>query len=609
MTVQELLRQILLSRPLMRVALVALSAVATCAGLAAAFFQKGFVDSVGGEAATGVILGESAFLMGIELHPLIWLMLGFLALLLSLSLAQAVNTVGAYESVVMQRRLSERLYRTVLSLQSSQLRSKTVGEIVAVYTTDIPGCCIFLEQSLPQGFSIVFPILLSPFVLIFYFHLSARLVVPILGLLVLLNFGLAYRQSHFFYLFKQLAADRVGLVNEWAQNIRSLRILSWVEPFEKKIRRVREVETANRVRMLANGQTMNAVASSMTFMLNLIFVESLVADHPDTLTPGTLLALLWVVGIFLTRPFRQMPWFFTFAFDGWTSLKRLQVYLAMKPGFIKVQNVDRPRDDLALQVRGLHLRAGPRSLLKNISFDVRKGEFVALVGEVGSGKTQLLLSLLGESPAEFAAYSISNQGVETMDASALHRHFSFVPQEGFVISATLRENVLFEYTPPTLTPVAADADVESVLKSLRRCEFDPDKELASQGIETEIGERGVNLSGGQRQRISLARLHYDPSPILLFDDCFSALDVDTERRLIERLFEGDWKQATRILATHRLTVLDQVDRILFMKEGQIFAEGTWKELLQTCPEFIAFTKTMNAEPLAPRPSERAYAGK
>jgi ATP-binding cassette subfamily B multidrug efflux pump len=94
-----------------------------------------------------------------------------------------------------------------------------------------------------------------------------------------------------------------------------------------------------------------------------------------------------------------------------------------------------------------------------------------------------------------------------------------------------------------------------------------------------IGERGVNLSGGQKQRVALARAHYLGRPIILMDDCLSAVDVDTERKIIDELIAGEWQGQTRILVTHRLSILERVDRVLFFENGRIVEEGRFNEIL------------------------------
>jgi ABC-type multidrug transport system fused ATPase/permease subunit len=135
----------------------------------------------------------------------------------------------------------------------------------------------------------------------------------------------------------------------------------------------------------------------------------------------------------------------------------------------------------------------------------------------------------------------------------------------------------------------------SVGRSLRSSQFNLSFEGISEGLATEIGERGVNLSGGQRQRINLARAHHNPRDIILMDDCLSAVDVDTERALIEDLFLHQWKGATRILVTHRLSILPHVDKVIFMEGGEIADHGTFQELLKRSRKFASFVSTLEKE--------------
>ncbi len=574
-----LLFEILFTRLRFRILLMAFSATSAVFGLMAAFGQREFVDA---------LLGQPALFQLADWAPTTWLLFCFFGLLGSLFGAQAANYFASRESFWMQRHLAQKLYRHVLTLQAEQMRGRTVGEVVSIYTTDIPGCTIFLDQSLPQGFTILFPLVLVPWVLTHFFGLSWTLVVTVLATTIFINFILAFRQSKFFFLFKTLAADRIGLANEWIQNIRTLRILGWTQAFEKKIFEVRKIETSNRIRMLTNGQSMNALSSSMTYFLNLVFVSAILHQSQSgggpALSPGTFLAVLWIVAVFLTRPFRQLPWFFTFLFDGWTSLKRVHAYFSIQATSISVSTSEVLTNDATiLQIENLNLELNSNRILSNVYLRLEKGEFVALVGEVGSGKSSLLLSLLGETSATFGSYQLGTASVRDLEREEMKAWFSFVAQEGFVISGSLRENVALTYDFPR----TQDAQV---LESLRHAEFSPDQErLESNGaLDTQIGERGVNLSGGQRQRVSLARVDFNPAPILLFDDCFSALDVDTEQKLIDNLFLGLWKERSKIVATHRLSILDKADRIYFLQNGRVAAQGTLDELLETSSDFNDF---------------------
>ncbi|MBX2989020.1 MAG: ABC transporter ATP-binding protein [Bdellovibrionaceae bacterium] len=573
---RSLIQDVIFDRWSWRLLILLSSLMAAVTGLAAPWFQKEFIDHL-----TGSVPAMS---LGWYATSLPWILLAFAAMLLSQGFSQLTSYLGAREAIFLQRRFSRRLYEKMLSLRADTMSRHSLGEAVSLYATDVPGATVFIDQTLPMGASTLFPLILAPFALSAFFQTPLLPTVLLIVAIALLNTTLAFRQSRFFYRFKQLAAERTGLVNEWIQNIRTLRILGWTAAFEKAIFRKRVVETDNRVSMVTNGQIMNSISTSVTFFLNIATLAVLTLWSERTLSAGEILAVLWILGVFLTRPFRQMPWFFTFGFDAWTSLRRLQLFLDTENRMTRPSERPSPAapGEAALDVANLRLVVNDQVLLDDVSFAVKPGEFVAIVGEVGSGKTLLLLSLLRETGAAFGRYRIEGRDALGLSEEELRGFFSFVPQEGFIMSANLRDNVVFDYD----TDPGQDA---AVLKSLKAAQFNLDRERVERGLETEIGERGVNLSGGQRQRVSLARVHYARGPILLLDDCLSAVDVDTEEKLLAQLLNGEWKHRTRLLVTHRLTVLDQVDRILFFKDGRLIEQGSFHELNERSKEFRDFT--------------------
>jgi len=586
---RSLFSEIIFTRFYARIVILLCSLAAAVLGLFGPFFQKEFIDQLTG--------AENRLHLFTSTEPL-WLVVGaFFCVLAAQAFSQLTNYLSAKEALYMQRVFAERLYEKTLNLRVDTMSHRPVGEIVSLYATDVQGATVFLDQTLPAGASTLFPLLLAPFAISVIFEIPLWPTVILMTVITVLNTFMGFRQSKFFFIFKMLAAERIGLVNEWVQNIRTIRILGWTHYFEKNIFIKREVETNNRVMMVTNGQVMNAISSSITFILNVVALGTLVFYSKHQLTGGELLALLWIVGIFLTRPFRQMPWFFTFAFDSWTSLRRLEDFFSIKNNQTNEATKEalakmRERDEaFAMQVRGLNLRIGARHILKNINLDVQHGEFVAVVGEVGAGKSMLLLSLLGETGAQFELYRIGDKNALDMTSDEVRGHFSYVPQEGFIMSASLRENVAFLYDiDPDRDPL--------VEESLRLAQFDLSTERVEKGLNTEIGERGVNLSGGQRQRVSLARVHFHQAPILLLDDCLSAVDVDTEQKLFEQLLLGAWENRTRLLVTHRLSALHKVDRILFMEEGRILDQGSFEELLARNAKFREYTTTVAKEATA-----------
>ncbi len=472
------------------------------------------------------------------------------------------------------------------------------GVAVSLFAVDIPGAAALLDQSLLMASSMIFPLVLAPIALHSFFGIPWWASIGSITALVLVNFLLARRQSRFFMAFKTLAAERTGLVSEWVQNIRTLRILGWVESAEKRIFELRQRETVNRKKMVTNGQIMNSIASSATFSLNLLAILLLLkirqnAGHGAQPTPGELLALLWILGVFLARPLRQLPWMIVMTFDALSSLRRLEEAFAIpiaQPSRAQASGASasaEPPGAYALEVEGLSLESDGKTLLRGIDLNLKKAALVAVVGEVGSGKSLLLHSLIGGTGARFHRFALHGEETNGPLDPKVRGKIAFVPQEGFTISATLRENVLFTYLDGALPGPAED---ESLITSLLTCQFQPGKERITHGLDSEIGERGVNLSGGQRQRIGLARAHYSNRTVILLDDCLSAVDVDTERRLIQRLIGGAWKKHARLIATHRLSILPLCDEVLFLNDGQVEIRGTYEELLALSPRFREFVR-------------------
>src|SRR3989344_2660940 len=210
-----------------------------------------------------------------------------------------------------------------------------------------------------------------------------------------------------------------------------------------------------------------------------------------------------------------------------------------------------------------------RNLLTNLSLNIKQGQSLAIVGPVGSGKTTILQLLLSEE---------SLRTGEIRFQQPLQQ--AYVPQDAFIVNSSLRENILF----------GKANDDQKIKDILHASVLEYDLYAWPAGLETEIGEKGVNLSGGQKQRVSLARAAYADAEILLLDDPLSAVDPQTESLLCDRLLFGLWKSKTRIMVTHRLESLIQFDQILFLNEGEHFI-GTYDYLLKTCAPFQKFLQT------------------
>ena len=374
---------------------------------------------------------------------------------------------------------------------------------------------------------------------------------------------LARRQSGFFYYFKILAGQRMGLVNEWIQNIRGLKSLNWIQGFESKIIKKRIEETNNRIAMVTNGQIMNSISSSVTFWLNLAILFYVTYAHNELIGQIDIIAVMWVMGVFLSKPLRQLPWFFTMMFDAWTSIRRTGDFFALQNLPYHIENEKAGlKPDESLVVENLNLIIENRTVLKNINLTVKKNEVVAVIGPIGSGKSVLFKSLMRETPFQ----------AKRLDQLP----HSYLPQEPFILSATLTENIILDYHNEEKD---AEAHAPKAHAALKHAQFDIEHDRITNGLQTMIGERGLNISGGQKQRLNLARLFYNPLPLFLLDDPFSAVDVGTEKKLIDALFTLKNQGHSFLVITQRYEFLKHCDRIVYLEKGEIKFNGAYADFI------------------------------
>ena len=200
---------------------------------------------------------------------------------------------------------------------------------------------------------------------------------------------------------------------------------------------------------------------------------------------------------------------------------------------------------------------------------MKEGETLGIVGKTGSGKTTLIRQLLRQWPVgNQGRLLINGQAIEDYDLQSLSQQFAYVPQEHFLFSQSVKENILFS------NPTASKQDLDQVLQA---ADLAKDIDQLSQGLETLVGEKGVALSGGQKQRLAIARALIAKAPILILDDALSAVDANTERTIINHIHELRSGQ-TNLIVTHRLSAVQAADYIIVLDQGRIIQEGTPIEL-------------------------------
>jgi len=263
---------------------------------------------------------------------------------------------------------------------------------------------------------------------------------------------------------------------------------------------------------------------------------------------------------------------------GKASLKRISELLDAprtvtdKPGVEELTDI---RGDIEFRNLTFRYPDGDFDALENISFTIKAGENVGLVGKTGSGKTTLVDLILRTYNVPDGTVFIDGRDVNTVSIRSVRAGCAYVPQDNFLFSDTIENNIAFGVTGPeheAITEAARLADVHGNIQEFQ------------QGYATVLGERGVTVSGGQKQRISIARALMKDAPILILDDSVSAVDTKTEETILRNLRQTRAGKTT-ILIAHRITTIAGMDKILFIDDGKLLAVGTHDELYGSCPAY------------------------
>ncbi|RME43896.1 MAG: ABC transporter ATP-binding protein [Deltaproteobacteria bacterium] len=216
---------------------------------------------------------------------------------------------------------------------------------------------------------------------------------------------------------------------------------------------------------------------------------------------------------------------------------------------------------------------GRRQALVDLSFEIAPGRVVGIFGMTGSGKSTLLrlLARIYDPPA--GSIFLDGIDITRIDPGSLRRHLVVAPQVPFLFSQTIRENVAFG-------DPERKGEEGAIVAALSAAAFTEDLQALPEGLDTVVGERGVTLSGGQRQRIALARSFFRGGKLFLLDDVLSAVDQTTEERLIAEIYRQMGEDATLVITSHRLSVLQRADEILVLDQGRLIERGTHAQLVE-----------------------------
>nr|WP_294862250.1 ABC transporter ATP-binding protein [uncultured Fluviicola sp.] len=298
--------------------------------------------------------------------------------------------------------------------------------------------------------------------------------------------------------------------------------------------------------------------------------------YDKTIAPGDIVATILLI-YSLTWPFASIGWVTSINQRAAASQERINEFLKTEPA-IKNQSAAPLELFSEIQFKDMSFRYRPElpDVLSNINFTLKRGETLGIIGKTGSGKSTLLQLIVRQLDPSAGEITYNSKRLSTINLKEYRKHISVVPQDVFLFSDTIYNNITFGALDLETTTQAEVIEASKNAHVLHNIEAFPDK------FETLLGERGVNLSGGQKQRVSIARALIRKPDILLLDDCLSAVDTETEEIILGNLKRlNQENQTTSVIVSHRISSLRNADYILVLENGQIVEEGKPGDLLQT----------------------------
>ncbi|OAD52995.1 hypothetical protein WN48_11081 [Eufriesea mexicana] len=478
------------------------------------------------------------------------------------------------------------IYRKALKLSRIALGETTVGQAVNLLSNDVNRFDIALIY--------LHYLWIGPLETVIIAYLMYREVElsAIFGIIVLLLFiplqGYLGKKSSVFRLKTAMRTDeRVRLTNEIIGGIQAIKMYTWEKPFSNLVERARRREiNVIRIMSIVRGITMSFIMFTTRMSLFVTILAYIAYDRKITAEKVFMLQAYYNIlrqnmTVFFPQGITQVA-------ELLVSIKRLQKFMCYeeiketnqkkteykqeeskdekdKKGVHNIVDTNNYQQEHIISLKNASTRWFPyeeEDTLKNFNINVKPGELIVVVGQVGSGKSSFLNVLLKELPL-------------TAGTLQMNGTFAYASQEPWLFAGSVRQNILF----------GRDMNQFRYDRVVKCCQLKRDFALLPYGDKTIVGERGISLSGGQRARINLARAIYAETDIYLLDDPLSAVDAHVGKHMFEECIVKYLKGKTRILVTHQLQYLRNVDRIIVLKEGEIQCDGSYDELISMGTDF------------------------
>ena len=488
--------------------------------------------------------------------------------------------LAAQHGRVITYKIREKLFKKWESLSPAYYHGHSVGDLLSHALSDVE----VVRQVASMGINITVNgiFMLGAALYMMIIHMNWPLAIAGLGPLIAIPVMVRYYGPRIKEQSAKLQAALGNMsqtVEEIFGGIRTVKAFGnenvVIGRFEEKVENI----VSERIKFVKLSSIFGALVplmASLGFVIVISYGSFLTINK--TISLGDFVAFLLYLTL-LRQPLEQLGNMLNVIQRSSASLGRISELLNVPPmvfdGNGKLHNSPVKGD---IEVENLTFRypGTPTNVLKDISFTIKRGKTLGIIGPIGSGKTTLahLLLRLYEPPVR----SIFIDGVDIREFAVEHlrKSIAYVPQNGFLFSTTVLENIAFSEDK---------ADEKKVVNSAKITAVDEDIEKFSDKYRTEIGERGVRLSGGQKQRVAIARMIYKNAPVHILDDSLSAVDTKTERLILTNMKNGEFpeiagKSKTTIIISHRLSAVMNANEILVLDRGRVFERGNHASLVK-----------------------------
>lgn len=474
--------------------------------------------------------------------------------------------------------IRRQLFNHWLSMDNEFYNYHKIGDLMAYATNDINSVRMFtgegIMMSVDSSFMLIFTIIMMIRTVGLRITATTLFPIPITAAIIIASGKIFYK------IFRKRQEAYAKLSDVTTESFSGISVIkAFVEEEETK-KRFDEANKNyyNKDLNVVKTQTFffpfMVLLAGISYMLVIFFGAKYVID--GTITLGDFVALYTYIGIIMW-PARSLGIIIGQIQQGSAGLFRIDEMLKNKPTIKDVENPIRlPEDKTSIEFKNVSFKypGEENYALKNISFKLENGKSLALVGKTGSSKSTILKLIFREYLPDEGEILIDNQPIERIRINDLSEKTGYVPQDNFLFSESLRENIAFSFE--------RDYDIEEVYEAAKKSGVYDDIMDFKDGFDTVIGERGVTLSGGQKQRVSIARALIKNPSLLVLDDSLSAVDTNTEKSILEAL---DKINATEVIIAHRISTIKGCDEIIFLEDGHIKERGTHDELVELDGEY------------------------